>query len=196
MCTGKRQTHIRNAPTSRTAVTGIEPYNEIWQCIRIRRKSCKFRNLCRMTSPTRLRRATAPFRGGFFAAHMPKAPLGHKGPIPPIRGKWPEGPKGVGTLSAKHLRGFERYKLRCTLNSAADPLRHFLRKCRHPFPRGARQGVALSCQIFFLSGSRFVMLFKLMASVDSLCRRAEVVGGRSPATPKTMRPRLKPTMKR
>ena len=34
------------------------------------------------------------------------------------------------------------------------------------------------------------MLFKLMASVDALCRRAEVVGGRSPATPKTMRPRV------
>ena len=26
MCTGKRQTHIRNAPSSRTAVTGIGPY--------------------------------------------------------------------------------------------------------------------------------------------------------------------------
>ena len=25
MCTGKRQTHIRNAPSSRTAVTGIAP---------------------------------------------------------------------------------------------------------------------------------------------------------------------------
>ena len=25
MCTGKRQTHIRNAPSSRTAVTGIDP---------------------------------------------------------------------------------------------------------------------------------------------------------------------------
>ena len=24
-----------------------------------------------------------------------------KGPIPPVRGKWPAGPKGVGTLSAK-----------------------------------------------------------------------------------------------
>ena len=44
--------------------------------------------------------------------------------------------------------------------------------------------------------SKFVMLFKLMASVDALCRSAEVVGGRSPATPKTIRPRLKPTMKR
>ena len=28
MCTGKRQTHIRNAPSSRTAVTGIVPYNQ------------------------------------------------------------------------------------------------------------------------------------------------------------------------
>ena len=27
MCTGKRQTHIRNAPSPRTAVTGINPYN-------------------------------------------------------------------------------------------------------------------------------------------------------------------------
>ena len=27
MCTGKRQTHIRNAPSSRTAVTCIDPYN-------------------------------------------------------------------------------------------------------------------------------------------------------------------------
>ena len=34
-----------------------------------------------------------------------KAPLGHKGLIPPIRGKWPEGPKGVGTLSAKLTEG-------------------------------------------------------------------------------------------
>ena len=27
MCTGKRQTHIRNAPSSQTAVTGIGPYS-------------------------------------------------------------------------------------------------------------------------------------------------------------------------
>ena len=27
MYTGKRQTHIRSAPSSRTAVTGIDPYN-------------------------------------------------------------------------------------------------------------------------------------------------------------------------
>ena len=30
MCTGKRQTHIRNAPSSRTAVTGIGPYEASW----------------------------------------------------------------------------------------------------------------------------------------------------------------------
>ena len=28
MCTGKRQTHIRNAPSSRTAVTGIGLYSQ------------------------------------------------------------------------------------------------------------------------------------------------------------------------
>ena len=28
MCTGKRWTHIRNAPSSRTAVTGIVPYTD------------------------------------------------------------------------------------------------------------------------------------------------------------------------
>ncbi len=33
MCTGKRQTHIRNAPSSRTAVTGIGPYNQMRGCI-------------------------------------------------------------------------------------------------------------------------------------------------------------------
>ena len=30
MCTGKRQTHIRNAPSSRTAVTGIDPYKPLF----------------------------------------------------------------------------------------------------------------------------------------------------------------------
>ena len=34
MCTGKRQTHIRNAPSSRTAVTGIGPYNAYRHCIK------------------------------------------------------------------------------------------------------------------------------------------------------------------
>ena len=38
MCTGKRQTHIRNAPSSRTAVTGIGPYNQTGKCLRIRPK--------------------------------------------------------------------------------------------------------------------------------------------------------------
>ena len=58
---------------------------------------------------------------------MYPAPLRHKGPIPPIRGKWPEGPKGVGTLAQrakrgrdagpKGLRGFERCKFRRTATS-------------------------------------------------------------------------------
>ena len=48
----------------------------------------------------------------------------------------PLGTRGVGP---KGLRGFERRKFRNTLNLAADPLRHFLRKCHLPFPRGARQ---------------------------------------------------------
>ena len=34
MCTGKRQTNIRNAPSPRTAVTGIDPYNAYRHCIK------------------------------------------------------------------------------------------------------------------------------------------------------------------
>ena len=34
MCTGKRQTHIRNDPSSRTAVTGIDPYRRCMHCVR------------------------------------------------------------------------------------------------------------------------------------------------------------------
>ena len=47
-----------------------------------------------------------------------------------------------------------------------------------------------------LSGSRSVMLFRLMPRVDMLCSSAEVVGGRMPATPSTIREKLKPTMNR
>jgi hypothetical protein len=45
MCTGKRQTHIRNAPSSRTAVTSIDPTtligtaSKILSCIKLRGKS-------------------------------------------------------------------------------------------------------------------------------------------------------------
>ena len=45
MCTGKRQTRIRNAPSSRTAATGIAPYeafsklSEILRCFKFRGKS-------------------------------------------------------------------------------------------------------------------------------------------------------------
>ena len=41
----------------------------------------------------------------------PKAPLGHKGLIPPVKGKWPEGPKGVGTLSAKLTEGIRTQQI-------------------------------------------------------------------------------------
>ena len=34
MCTGKRQTHIRNVPSSRTAVTGIGPYEAFSRNVR------------------------------------------------------------------------------------------------------------------------------------------------------------------
>lgn len=53
--------------------------------------------------------------------------------------------------------------------------------------------LALLCS---LSGRRFVMLLRPMASVDMLCSSAEVVGGRIPSTPSTMSEKLKPTMKR
>ena len=43
---------------------------------------------------------------------------------------------------------------------------------------------------------RFVMDFRLMAIVDELCRRAEVAGGRMPATPRAIRPELKPMINR
>ena len=44
--------------------------------------------------------------------------------------------------------------------------------------------------------NRLVMLFTLMPSVDMLCSRAEVVGGRMPTRPNPIRPQLKPMMKR
>ena len=37
MCTGKRQTHIRNAPSSRTAVSGIGPYRVLCKFVAARR---------------------------------------------------------------------------------------------------------------------------------------------------------------
>ena len=53
--------------------------------------------------------------------------------------------------------------------------------------------LALFCS---LSGRRFVMLLRPMASVDMLCSSAEVVGGRMPSTPSTMSEKLKLTIKR
>ena len=45
-------------------------------------------------------------------------------------------------------------------------------------------------------GSRLRMLRSPIANVEMLCRRAEVEGGRTPATPRTMSPVLKEMMKR
>ena len=45
-------------------------------------------------------------------------------------------------------------------------------------------------------GSRFCILFKLIASVEVLCRSADVVGCRIPATPQAIRPALKVMIKR
>ena len=43
MCTGKRWTHIRNAPSSRTAVTGIGPYTD-GACLVLLHKNWFFRH--------------------------------------------------------------------------------------------------------------------------------------------------------
>ena len=45
-------------------------------------------------------------------------------------------------------------------------------------------------------GSRLRMLRSPIPNVEMLCRRAEVEGGRTPATPRTMSPVLKEMMKR
>lgn len=54
-----------------------------------------------------------------------------------------------------------------------------------------RSVAAYSC-----SSIRFVMLFKLIARVEVLCRSAEVVGARIPPTPSKISPRLKLMTKR
>ena len=51
------------------------------------------------------------FTGIFGEFVCTKAPLGHKGPIPPVRGKWPEGPIGVGMLSAKLTEGIRTLQI-------------------------------------------------------------------------------------
>ena len=56
--------------------------------------------------------------------------------------------------------------------------------------------VFLYVRLFFSSGRRLVMLLRLMPSVDILWSSAEVVGGRTPATPSTISEKLKPTMNR
>ena len=64
MCTGKRQPHIRNVPTSRTAVTGIGPYVEMWKCLRICRKT--FTICGGLLRPLSQLRWQLPFRGSLW----------------------------------------------------------------------------------------------------------------------------------
>gem|GEM_PF-3381245 len=49
--------------------------------------------------------------------------------------------------------------------------------------------------VFFYS-SRLVMLRRLTPNVDRLCSMAEVAGGRTPATPRPIKPPLNPMTKR
>ena len=77
------------------------------------------------------------------------------------------------TLITQRLQGAEKHL-------AASLLPHLL-----AFFRG-----------FSSSSSRSVIFRRLMPSVDPLCSNAEVVGGSTPATPRTISVRLKPTMKR
>ena len=49
---------------------------------------------------------------------------------------------------------------------------------------------------YLYSSSKLVMLFRLMARVEALCSRADVAGGRTPATPRQISIRLKPMMVR
>ena len=67
-------------------------------------------------------------------------------------------------------------------------------RCEAAFCSAPGRFYALLCSVF--SGSRFVMLRRLMPSVDMLCSRAESVGWMTPVTPRIMSMRLKLTMNR
>ena len=62
----------------------------------------------------------------------------------PYQGEMARRAKRGRDAGPKGLRGFEHNKFSSTLISATDPLRHFLRKCHLPLPRGARQGEAFA----------------------------------------------------
>ena len=62
----------------------------------------------------------------------------------PYQGEMARRAKEGRDAGPKGLRGFEHNKFSSTLISATDPLRHFLRKCHLPLPRGARQGEAFA----------------------------------------------------
>ena len=55
MCTGKRQTHIRNAPSSRTAVTGIGPYRVLREFAAAHRADRVVRPYARLGNPAQNR---------------------------------------------------------------------------------------------------------------------------------------------
>ena len=82
MCTGKRQTHIRNAPSSRTAVTGIGPYRVLREFAAAHRADRGVRPYDCLGNPVQNRKTTvfdrlkAPAflagalrKNGLFAAH-------------------------------------------------------------------------------------------------------------------------------
>ena len=50
--------------------------------------------------------------------------------------------------------------------------------------------------LFVFYSIRFVILFTLIPRVETLCKRADVAGGRIPATPRAMSIELNPITKR
>ena len=60
--------------------------------------------------------------------------------------------------------------------------------------RGHREAATPSHFLLLQSTSRSVIDFRLMASVETLCIRADVDGGRTPITPRIISPRLKDMM--
>ena len=48
--------------------------------------------------------------------------------------------------------------------------------------------------LYYNQSRKLSMLFKLIASVDALCKSADVVGASSPVTPHNINPELNPTI--
>ena len=77
-----------------------------------------------------------------FLTHQ-KAPPWAQGADSPYQGEMARRANGGRDAGAKRLRGFGCRKVRNTLIFVTNPLRHFLRKCHLPLPRGAWQGEAV-----------------------------------------------------